>query len=131
MQTQHELDAPPWRRVESTLMATARAIRQAYAQRLRPLDLNLSQALQIANGSYVNDKVTNGGNRVRELLSKRAPRKQIVTDLYLAAYSRPPTNSELTTFDRYAEKQSDAAQEQVYEDLLWSLLNSNEFLFQH
>ena len=40
----HELDAPPWQRVESTLMATARAIRRAYEIRLTDLDLNLSQA---------------------------------------------------------------------------------------
>jgi len=40
----HELDAPPWRRVESTLMATARTIRQAYEARLSPLGLNMTQA---------------------------------------------------------------------------------------
>ena len=40
----HELDAPPWQRVESTIMKTARAIRQAYETRLAPLELNLSQA---------------------------------------------------------------------------------------
>lgn len=40
----HELDAPPWQRVESTLMATSRAIRDAYDARFRELDLNLTQA---------------------------------------------------------------------------------------
>lgn len=40
----HELDAPPWLRVESTLMATARAIRKAYAIRFEGLELNLTQA---------------------------------------------------------------------------------------
>jgi MarR family transcriptional regulator for hemolysin len=44
----HELDAPPWLRVESTLMATARAIRRAYEIRLAPLDLNLTQASLLA-----------------------------------------------------------------------------------
>lgn len=44
----HELDAPPWQRVESTLMATARAIRRAYEIRLAPLDLNLTQASLLA-----------------------------------------------------------------------------------
>jgi MarR family transcriptional regulator for hemolysin len=42
--TNHELDAPPWRRVESTLMATARLVREAFDARLAPLDLNLTQA---------------------------------------------------------------------------------------
>lgn len=44
----HELDAPPWQRVESTLMATARAIRRAYEIRLTDLGLNLSQASLLA-----------------------------------------------------------------------------------
>ncbi|MCB1001984.1 MAG: MarR family transcriptional regulator [Acidimicrobiales bacterium] len=40
----HELDAPPWQRVETTLMATARLIRDAYDARFATLDLNLTQA---------------------------------------------------------------------------------------
>jgi DNA-binding MarR family transcriptional regulator len=40
----HELDAPPWLRVESTLMATARLIREAYDHRFTPLGLNLTLA---------------------------------------------------------------------------------------
>ncbi len=42
--TTHELDSPPWRRVESTLMATARLVRTAFDSRLEYLDLNLTQA---------------------------------------------------------------------------------------
>jgi len=46
-QPKHELDAPPWQRVESTLMATSRAIREAYDARYAQLQLNLSQASMI------------------------------------------------------------------------------------
>ena len=42
--TNNELDSPPWLRVESTLMATARLVREAFDARLVPLDLNLTQA---------------------------------------------------------------------------------------
>jgi DNA-binding MarR family transcriptional regulator len=42
--TTHELDSPPWLRVESTLMATARLVRVAFDTRLAPLELNLTQA---------------------------------------------------------------------------------------
>jgi len=44
----HELDAPPWKRVESTLMATARAIRRAFNSRYAAIDLNVSQASLLA-----------------------------------------------------------------------------------
>lgn len=46
--TNNELDAPPWLRVESTLMATARLVREAFDARLHVLDLNLTQASLIA-----------------------------------------------------------------------------------
>ena len=46
--TAHELDAPPWHRVEATLMAVSRAIRRAYDLRLRPTGLNLSEASLLA-----------------------------------------------------------------------------------
>jgi DNA-binding MarR family transcriptional regulator len=44
----HELDAPPWLRVESTLMSAARGIRRAYDLRLAELGLNLSEASLLA-----------------------------------------------------------------------------------
>ena len=40
----HELDAPPWLRVESTLIGAAQAIRDAYDVRLAPLGVTLSLA---------------------------------------------------------------------------------------
>ncbi|MEO6652535.1 MAG: MarR family transcriptional regulator [Ilumatobacteraceae bacterium] len=49
---EHELDAPPWLRVDSTLMATANAIRNAYDSRLAGLGLTLSLASLL---SYVAD----------------------------------------------------------------------------
>ena len=48
----HELDAPPWLRVESTLIAVARLVREAYDSRFAQLGLNLTQASIL---SYVGD----------------------------------------------------------------------------
>ncbi len=44
----HELDAPPWLRVETTLIGAAQAIRDAYDTRLAPLGLTLSLASLLA-----------------------------------------------------------------------------------
>ncbi|MCP5041798.1 MAG: MarR family transcriptional regulator [bacterium] len=46
--SKHELDAPPWLRVESTLMSLARGIRRAYDLRFEELGLNLSEASVLA-----------------------------------------------------------------------------------
>lgn len=44
----HELDASPWMRVESTLMATAGLMRDTYDRALEPLGLNLTDASLLA-----------------------------------------------------------------------------------
>jgi len=44
----HELDSPPWRRVDGTLMATARAIRRVYDLALGDLGLTLPEASLLA-----------------------------------------------------------------------------------
>lgn len=44
----HELDAPPWRRVDGTLMATARSIRKAYDRILADVGLSLPEASLLA-----------------------------------------------------------------------------------
>jgi len=48
----HELDAPPWLRVESTIVSAAADIRRLYDERFAPLDLTLSLASLLA---YVAD----------------------------------------------------------------------------
>lgn len=44
----HELDTPPWLRVDSTLMATAEQIHAAYDERLGPIGLSLNMASLLA-----------------------------------------------------------------------------------
>ncbi|WP_165759442.1 MarR family winged helix-turn-helix transcriptional regulator [Mycobacterium decipiens] len=44
----HELDAPPWRRVDGTLMATARGVRKAYDHVLADVGLTLPEASLLA-----------------------------------------------------------------------------------
>lgn len=44
----HELDSPPWRRIDGTIMATARAIRKVYDRALGDLGLSLPEASLLA-----------------------------------------------------------------------------------
>lgn len=48
MTSDHELDAPPWRRIDGTLMATARGIRKAYDRILSDVGLSLPEASLLA-----------------------------------------------------------------------------------
>lgn len=94
-------------------------------------DLNLSQALTLLNGSYVQQKVANGNSRARRLQKEGKTLRAIVENCYLAAYSRLPTDHEFQVCQKYVEATEARPLDNAFEDLLWSLVNSNEFLFQH
>jgi len=105
--------------------------RTSVCQCERSEDLNLSQALQIANGSFVHGKLTNGGSRMRRLLREKRPAEEIVAECYLAAFCRQPTTAESATALRFIQSPGERPIESKLEDFNWALLNSNEFLFQH
>jgi hypothetical protein len=52
-----------------------------------------------------------------------------IIDLYLTAYSRPPNISELSRTVGYVDAQED--KRKALEDVLWTVLNSKEFMFNH
>ena len=64
---------------------------------------------------------------VAKLLAADTPHAELVEQLYLAALCRPPTEAERNVATSFLEA-SPSAQE-CYEDLLWALLNSKQFLF--
>jgi hypothetical protein len=97
----------------------------------RSEDLNLSQALQIANGTFVQGRLTNGNNRIRQLRKAGKSVREVVEDCYLAAYSRRPTAEEVAKIEQFVERKRDSPSDEPFEDVLWAVLNSNEFLFQH
>lgn len=105
--------------------------RTSVCQCERSDDLNLSQALQIANGSFVDGKLRNGNSRTRNLLREKRSTQEIVDECYLAAFCRLPTAAESATAVRFIEAPGERPIEAKLEDFNWALLNSNEFLFQH
>ncbi len=105
--------------------------RTSVCQCERSDDLNLSQALQIANGSFVDGKLRNGNSRTRNLLREKRSTQEIVAECYLATFCRLPTVAESATAVRFIEAPGERPIEARLEDFSWALLNSNEFLFQH
>ena len=75
----HELDAPPWRRFESTLMATSKSIRRAYDLLFAEIGLNLSEACLL---EYVVEHGPMSQTQVAERIGMgRAPAGTIVDNL--------------------------------------------------
>src|SRR5690606_35383530 len=90
---------------------------------------NLSQALQMINGPLVHAKVRNEGNRFKKSAAAGTSDAEIITELYLAALCRRPSQMELEATTRHIASQPD--RNRGLEDVCWALLNAKEFLFQH
>ena len=95
----------------------------------RSNESNLTQALQLFNGSMIHNKLKHENNRFRKMISEEKTDQEIITQLYVAALSRQPDEQELLSSTEYIAKKEDRVT--ALEDVCWALLNTNEFLFQH
>jgi len=111
------------------LKAFGQPERQTVCACERSNESNLGQALQLYNGELIHDKLRNEQNRFRKLIAENKTDDDIVTELYLAALSRKPTEGELTAARNHIAAQENRVS--ALEDVCWAILNMNEFLFQH
>jgi hypothetical protein len=97
----------------------------------RSSEANLAQSLHLLNSAEVQGKLTNGNSRARLLAgdAKRGDEEKI-RELFLAVFSRPPIEKEmkvaLAHIAKHVQQKATA-----YEDILWALINTKEFLFNH
>ena len=95
----------------------------------RTAEPNLAQVLHVANGEVVNRKVADAKGRIAKLLKAKTQDRKIIDDLYLVTFSRPPTKDEQAHCKTILENSKN--RKEGFEDILWALLNSREFLFNH
>jgi len=93
-------------------------------------DSTVVQALHMMNAQHLHDKVIHESGRALQLASGERSSTEILNELYLSTFSRFPSEEEIQAakplFGDNAEERQRAT-----EDLLWSLLNSPEFLLQN
>jgi len=89
----------------------------------------LTQALHLINGATVGGRLLEPRGRLARLIKAKTPPDKILEDLWLAAYSRSPSASERTRWLQEAKEAKNS--DMFYADLMWALLNSKEFLFNH
>jgi hypothetical protein len=120
------------------LTAFGRPIRQQTRESERTSVPTITQALHIINGDTLNNKLRDSDNSVDMMIRLGFSDEQIVNYLYLASYSRNPKDSErsaLTAALASAEQQKipgvDDPRRAALLDMTWSLLTSQEFMFNH
>ena len=89
----------------------------------------LAQVLLLANSNEIESKINDGNGRIAQMIQQKLSMRNMIDELYLAAYARFPTAEELNTTMAYVEQQSN--KQEAIEDTLWALLNSKEFMFNH
>jgi hypothetical protein len=93
------------------------------------------QALMMMNGKDLNKAINPGkeeGNLAKIYKDRRGSGRSIVHDLYLLTLNRPPTTRELDKISQsLAMRVRDREVLAPYQDVLWALLNSNEFMLNH
>lgn len=92
---------------------------------------SMTQVLHLANGKTVLEKLEAKEGRIARWLADKTPDRQLVEELFLAAFSRPPRDAELERILPVLAETPEAERRQALEDLAWSVLTSREFLFQH
>jgi hypothetical protein len=113
------------------LESFGRADREATCECERSSEPSMAQALHIANGETVNEKLKAKDNRLDQLLAAKSTDAQIVDDLFLAALCRPPTATEKSRLIETLAQSPADQHRAALEDLFWGVLSSKEFLFNH
>lgn len=93
----------------------------------RSPDPSLTQALHTLNGDTLTAKFADKNGRLAKLIAAAKPHDEVVTELYLVTLCRLPTDAERVASQKFLSTAASPAE--CYEDLLWALINSKQFLF--
>ncbi len=102
---------------------------------------SLAQSLHLMNSTEVKGKLAAAEGRAERLAKPDVPVADGIREIYLAAFGREPTGEELSIAEAHLVKpitdaagkpvDPDRARRQAYEDLLWAIINTKEFLYNH
>jgi hypothetical protein len=101
----------------------------------RTTDVSLVQSLHLTNSDALHRQLSADGGRAARLASDASRgTDEKIRELYLTAFAREPKADERDCINSYvgAAKPDDAAVTRAaYEDTIWALVNTKEFLFNH
>ena len=102
---------------------------------------SLAQRLHLINSSDIKNKLRASTGRAAKLAREKLDLEQRVRSIYLAAFARTPTAEEMKiaidylsekVVDKNGKPVSQAMSDQMnFQDLIWALINTKEFLFNH
>ena len=97
----------------------------------RSSSATLAQVLLLSNSDEMENKIAAGEGRVARMLKEKMAPAAMVDELFLAARGRLPVAAEKERALAHLAGAKKNEESKVVEDLLWALVNSREFLFNH
>ncbi len=89
----------------------------------------LAQAFQMINGETVRRKLESPSNRIAKRLEQGTSDADLLSEFYLTAVCREPRAEELSAIKAHVSAARD--RRAAWEDVVWALINSKEFLLRH
>lgn len=91
---------------------------------------SISQALHLLNSPEIMEKIQHRDGTARRLANSELTSSELIDELYLTTLSRFPNDEEQSLMLEAFAGQETSRREAV-EDVLWALLNTKEFIFNH
>ncbi len=95
----------------------------------RNVEPTIVQALHLMNSGELAGRVTSDEGRANQLAASMRSAEEVITELYLSVFARPPKPEELTAA-LSAFPTDGSSRRPAVEDLLWALINTPEFVFE-
>ncbi|MFO0844785.1 MAG: DUF1549 and DUF1553 domain-containing protein [Gemmataceae bacterium] len=101
----------------------------------RAMDPALPQKLFLMADPNLQQKLRAGPNRVGEILKEKKGDLEALEELFLSTLGRAPTDDDKKTFVAYRDRKAAggrrADRRALFNDTLWALINTTEFIFNH
>ena len=107
-----------------------RPVRKTACECERVSEPSVSQVLHLMNSPRIHAKLTHEGGRLARLVRAIEDDDALVSGIYLTCYTRFPSAEEGTVALEYLRDPARGRRQAVV-DLMWSLINSLEFVFNH
>jgi len=113
------------------LQVFGRPLRATACECERINEPSVAQVLHLMNAPEIQSKISHHHGRVRRLMEAKKSTGEIAEELYLTCYGRLPRQKEREVALAYVDGAPPGERTRAGEDLLWALMNTTEFLFNH
>lgn len=96
----------------------------------RAVGASMAQALHLMNSPQLESKLNHAGGQIARMTGRQKNDASLVRELYLTVFSRLPSDTEQERAEQYLGSRRFQRQKAA-EDLVWAMMNSVEFIFNH